>query len=193
MLQVVDKDLHLVAVIDDFGAGVVDGHTDRAAQGQGLLVDEGVGEIDGTDGQIDVLIEPEDRIPLFHRMGRIFSERLEQDRQAIDTYLRVLEIEPSNIPALTALAHLYRQTQAWDELAQTLYQLVEYGTTVADMPDERLLELFSQLGELLGEVLMRPQDSIDAWNRVLDIDPASFRALGELEKVAGWKWQSVWR
>src|SRR5262249_17408498 len=55
------------------------------------------------------------------------------------------------------------------------------GVTSGQMHDEELKELYAQLGELQGEILMRPQEAIDAWRRVLDIDPHELRSLGALE------------
>ena len=48
---------------------------------------------------------------------------------------------------------------------------------------DELKDLFSQLGELEGETLMRTQESIDAWREVLELDPADFRALAALERL----------
>jgi tetratricopeptide (TPR) repeat protein len=133
--------------------------------------------------QVDVMEEPQDRIAIYERLGRIHHQHLDQDREAMDAYHRILEIDPSNMSALWSLAELYRLTQAWEELSQTLYELVRLGSIEGEMSDEQLLDLYAQLGELQGNVLMRPDDAIDAWRRVLDLDPANFKALGELEKL----------
>ncbi len=133
--------------------------------------------------QVDVMEEPADRIGVLDRLGRIHRDNLQQDREAIGVFNRIMEIDPSNTYALWVLAELYRQTQAWEEQAQTLYELVRIGTTEAEMSDEQLIDLYGQIGELQGQVLMRPDDAIEAWQRVLDLDPGSFKALGELETL----------
>jgi len=133
--------------------------------------------------QVDAVDSDDGRIRLYYRLGGVLRDRLNQDREAIDTFHRILDLDPTNVDALYAVAALYRQIQAWEELSETLYRLVDLGTTVADLSDEQLLDLYSQLGELQGAVLMRPDDAIEAWQRVLDLDPANFKALGELETL----------
>src|SRR5262249_33167826 len=46
-----------------------------------------------------------------------------------------------------------------------------------------LIELYAELGALQGEILMRPQEAIEAWQRVLQLNERDFRALGALEQL----------
>ncbi len=132
---------------------------------------------------VDALDDDERRVEVYHRIARVQRDNLAQDLDAIDSFHRILEIDPNNVEALYGLVGLYRQTQAWEELAETLYRLVDIGTTLGDLSDDALLALYSQIGELQGQVLMRPDEAIEAWQRVLDIDPTNFKALGELETL----------
>src|SRR5262249_55316602 len=122
------------------------------------------------------------RIAIYKRLGRIWGEKLNKDRAALDSWLKAIELEPRDVEALRALATIYKNTQAWEELVETLHRLIEIGTS-GDMPEEELRELYAQLGELQGEILMRPQEAIDAWQSVLQIDGRDFRALGALERL----------
>ena len=94
----------------------------------------------------------------------------------------MLEIDPGDLTSLYAIAEIYRNTQAWEELVETLHRLIEIGTT-GDMEDDALKALYTQLGELQGDILLRPQEAIDAWRRVLDLQPDDFAALGALERL----------
>jgi tetratricopeptide (TPR) repeat protein len=125
---------------------------------------------------------PLEQVRIFKRLGRVFGERLGKDRQALDNWLRALEIEPNDAETLRALSVLYRNTQAWEELVDALHRLIELGIT-QDANEVEQKELYAQLGELQGEILMRPQDAIEAWNHVLRIDEQEFRALAALERL----------
>ncbi len=138
--------------------------------------------VDILERQADA-VEDEARVSIYHRIGRVLRDELQQDLDAVDVYRKILEIDPNNIQALYALADLYRQIQAWEELSETLYRLVEVGGTFGELADEELVGLYSQLGELQGDILMRPAEAIEAWERVLDLDPANATALARLETL----------
>ena len=132
--------------------------------------------------QVHITEEPQDQVRLYQRLGRIWGEKLSRDRNALESWQKVLEIDPGNLPTLYAIADIYRNTQAWEELVETLHRLIEIGVT-SDMDDENLKSLYTQLGELQGEILLRPQEAIGAWRNVLDIQADDFRALGALEQL----------
>ncbi len=112
--------------------------------------------------------EPQEQIPLYQRLGRIWGEKLHRERNSLEAWQKVLEIDPTDVPALRALAAIYKSTQAWEELVETLHKLIDIGTAPGrDMDRDELIELYAELGALQGEILMRPQEAIDAWQRVL--------------------------
>src|SRR5262249_11084292 len=138
--------------------------------------------VDALERGVKIAETEERRIAIFKRLGRIWGEKLGKDRSALESWLKALEIDPRDVEALRALATIYKNTQAWEELVDTLHRLIEIGTQ-GDMPESELKELYAQLGELQGEILMRPQEAIDAWQSVLQIDGRDFRALGALERL----------
>jgi tetratricopeptide (TPR) repeat protein len=134
--------------------------------------------------QVLATADPEAKIPIFKRLGRIWGEKLSRERNSLDSWQRVLEIDPQDVDALRAIAANYRSAGAWEELSQALRRLIQVGQlggSGVDTPE--LKDLFSQLGELEGETLMRTQDSIDAWREVLELDRTDFRALAALERL----------
>jgi tetratricopeptide (TPR) repeat protein len=132
--------------------------------------------------QVHITEDPPAQVRLYQRLGRIWGEKLGRDRNALESWQKVLEIEPGNLTALYAISEIYRNTQAWEELVETLHRLIEIGIT-SDMEDDSLKSLYTQLGELQGEILLRPQESIDAWRKVIDLQADDFRALGALEQL----------
>ncbi|MDB4980275.1 MAG: Tetratricopeptide 2 repeat protein [Myxococcales bacterium] len=137
--------------------------------------------------QVIATTDPEAKIPVYKRLGRIWGEKLSRERNALESWQKVLELDPQDVDALRALAANYRSAGAWEELSQALRRLIQVGQLGAQsetgISQEELKELYAQLGELEGETLMRTQDSIDAWREVLELDASDFRALAALEKL----------
>jgi golgin subfamily B member 1 len=144
--------------------------------------------------QVAATSDAEAKIPIYKRLGRIWGEKLNRERNSLESWQQVLELDPQDIDALRALVANYKSAGAWEELSQALRRLIQVGQLstnqltvgpngVSGITQEELKELFAQLGELEGETLMRTQDSIDAWREVLELDASDFRALAALEKL----------
>jgi len=120
------------------------------------------------------------KVPLYKRLGRIWGEQLSRERNALDCWQAVLDLDPQDPEALMAIAANYRSAGAWEELSETLRRLIELGPTLdpADLKD-----LYAQLGELEGDTLMRKDAAIAAWQAVLSLDPRDFRAMAALESL----------
>ncbi|HVX96230.1 MAG TPA: tetratricopeptide repeat protein [Polyangia bacterium] len=134
--------------------------------------------------QVAATQDPDAKIPVYKRLGRIWGEKLNRERNSLESWMKVLELDPQDVDALRAIAANYRSAGAWEELSQALRRLIQVGQLgESGIQQDELKELYAQLGELEGETLMRTQDSIDAWREVLEIDGGDFRALAALEKL----------
>ncbi len=127
---------------------------------------------------------PEDRIPFFKRLGPIWEVKLERDRESLDAWNEILQIDSRDIDALRATAALYRKLQQPDDLVDTLHRLIEAGQ-LQNMSIEEIREAYAELGKLYAEQLMRPNDAIDSWRKVFEYNKKDFRALAALEKLFG--------
>ena len=124
------------------------------------------------------------KIPIYKRLGRIWGEKLSRERNSLESWQKVLELDPQDVDALRAIAENYKSAGAWEELSQALRRLIQVAQLGgAGIEDAELKDLYSQLGELEGETLMRTQEAIDAWREVLELDAHDFRALAALEKL----------
>jgi tetratricopeptide (TPR) repeat protein len=134
--------------------------------------------------QVVATPDPDAKIPIYKRLGRIWGEKLSRERNSLESWQKVLELDPSDVDALRAIAANYRSAGAWEELSQALRRLIQVGQLGGTSIDnDELKELYAQLGELEGDTLMRTQDAIDAWREVLEIDLSDFRALAALERL----------
>ena len=135
------------------------------------------------DRQVAVARDDRERVLLHKRLGRVWADKLGRERNALDAWLAAQEIDPGDLETLRALASLYRSTQAWEELSQTLRRIIGVGQTAGDVSEHDLVELFAQLGQLEGDLLGRVNEAVDAWRKVLVLDPTDFRALNALEQL----------
>ncbi|HKE19803.1 MAG TPA: tetratricopeptide repeat protein, partial [Kofleriaceae bacterium] len=137
--------------------------------------------------QVAVARDDRERGLMYKRLGRVWADKLGRERNALDAWLAAQEIDPGDLETLRALAQLYRATQAWEELSQTLRRIIGVGqaTTVTggDLSERDLVELFAQLGQLEGDLLGRVNEAVDAWRKVLVLDATDFRALNALEQL----------
>ena len=69
--------------------------------------------------------EPTDKIPIYKRLGRIWGEKLWRERNALESWQKVLELDPQDVDALRAIADNYRSAGAWEELSQSLRRLIQ--------------------------------------------------------------------
>ncbi|HTR55830.1 MAG TPA: tetratricopeptide repeat protein, partial [Kofleriaceae bacterium] len=92
-------------------------------------------------------------------------------------------IDDDDLDALRSQAHRHRSTQAWSELAQTLHRIIDLGQLQDVLDEQETLDLYAQLGELEGDTLGHVDGAIDAWRKVVAIDPSDLRALGALEDL----------
>ncbi len=124
-----------------------------------------------------------DQIPLYKHLGRVWEEKLGRERNALDAWLAADRIDGNDLETLRSLARLYRSTQAWDELSQTIRRIIDVGQLSGAIDENETIELYAQLGQLEGDVLGRVDEAVDAWRRVIAIDPSDFRALAALETL----------
>ena len=133
------------------------------------------------DSQIRATEDPVARIPVYKRLGHVWGGKLGRERNALECWQKVVEIDPGDVEALRAIADNYRSAGAWEELSDVLQRTISVGTHA--LRADEIKELYAQLGELEGTTLMRINAAVDAWRQVLQIDPTDFRALAALETL----------
>ncbi|MCB9591319.1 MAG: tetratricopeptide repeat protein [Sandaracinaceae bacterium] len=133
------------------------------------------------DREVTVAESDESRVAIFTDMARCFYMRLGKADAAIDSWERVLDIDPTSPNALFGLAEIRRNAQQWPELADTLNRTVDVGAATLD--DRMLSTVYMQLGTLYEFTLLDPMGAVDAYRRALDIDMYNFPAMDSLERI----------
>ena len=133
--------------------------------------------------QVAVSQNDQDQIRLYKQLGKVWEHKLQRERNALDAWLAADRLDGNDLETLRALVNLYRSTQSWEELSQTLRRVIDVGNLTGQISESETIELYAQLGQLEGEVLGRVDDAVEAWSRVISIDPSDFRALAALEQL----------
>ncbi|KPK16922.1 MAG: hypothetical protein AMJ62_03270 [Myxococcales bacterium SG8_38] len=121
------------------------------------------------------------RVQVYSDLGRVWYEKLGRERNAIENWERVLDIDPSNTYALFSIAEIQRAGGQSRERADTLHRIIDVGA--ATLEDADLITVYMQLGHIYANELGQPADAVDAYRNVLNIDPAFFEALDALEII----------
>lgn len=143
-------------------------------------------------GLVDVLrrkvqraFDPAERGELLRRAGSVLEELLGDRSAAIEAYRSALVEDEMDEIALESLDRLYAAAQDHEQLADVLRRRIE----IEQDPGARV-EIGLRLGEVSEQHLRRPEDAIEAYQRVLDDEaeqPAAVEALARLyERQAMW-------
>ncbi|MGE0785808.1 MAG: tetratricopeptide repeat protein [Sandaracinaceae bacterium] len=133
------------------------------------------------DREVTVAEDDETRISIFADMARIFYTRLSKEQDAIDSWDRVLDLDPTNPTALFGIAEIHRNAQRWHELADTLSRVIEVGAATLD--DRTLETVYMQLGALHEFTLEQPVEAAQAYERALEVNPYNYAAMDSLERI----------
>jgi tetratricopeptide (TPR) repeat protein len=156
---------------------------------------EGVGQwaelCDVLERHYDIAPDDQSRVDVLLRRAKLFNDRLGRDDSALDDYNRVLDIDYANIEALYAIADIWRRRNDPQEIVTALHQTVDRAA--AALPAENLVALYRELGATYQTVLNQPYDAIDAWRKLLEVDPRDFEAMAALEGLlrAEERWTEV--
>ncbi len=106
------------------------------------------------------------------------DDRLGDVDKAAQAYYRVLGIDPGDAEALGALEQLFTRTQRWKDLIGVVERRIEQ----TNEPREREA-LYRTMAQIYDERLRRPEDAVAAYQKVLELEPGSERALRALDDL----------
>jgi tetratricopeptide (TPR) repeat protein len=149
------------------------------------MVGDWRGMTDVLSRKVQRAFDPVERGELLRRAGSVFEELLGDPKAAVESYKSALAEDEQDVIALESLDRLYEAAQDWDSLADILKRRIELEQ---DAPLR--VELGLRMGQLCEEQLRRPDDAIEAFQRVLDDEaeqPTAIEALARLyEKQSRW-------
>lgn len=122
--------------------------------------------------------DPAVKAELLTQVARVHDEMRGDPRSAIETYERLLEVEPDDPTPLDALESLHTMVGDWRGLVAVLRRKVERSYD----PQERG-ELLQRAGSVLEELLSDPAGAIEAYRAALAEDETDEYALEALDRL----------
>lgn len=121
--------------------------------------------------------DPDEKIDLLSQVARLWVERFNNLNKAVEPLEQVLELDPSNLEALTQLKAIYSKRRAW----KPLYEVIRREADMAE-GSEKVAHL-SELAKLAAERLDKPAEAVRLWEQVYEADPTQLAVLDELERL----------
>ena len=114
----------------------------------------------------------------YSRLGHLYAETLEQPYDAIESWVKVTEIDPSDMEAIEALEDLYTKEERWEEYVANLDRKAEL---IDD--SEQKIEILMQVASTWDEKLLEPNKGLSAFERILEVDPLHEHAFEQVERI----------
>jgi tetratricopeptide (TPR) repeat protein len=128
--------------------------------------------------RVDLVDSATERAKLHKKMASLCAQALDRPEEAISLFEQSLQTNEDDEECLEALEQLYAQTARWEQLIQTTQQLLSVVTGV-----ERRKELYRTLGKTFTLHVVKEDEAIAAWLRVLELDPKDIEALDALRNI----------
>ncbi|HVW27318.1 MAG TPA: hypothetical protein VHC69_18265, partial [Polyangiaceae bacterium] len=122
------------------------------------------------------------------RVAEILEQRLGNVDQAIEHHARALGLVPGYAPAFKALSRLYASGGRFRELSE----LYERAVDQAKDAESKITYLF-KIGRIQEDALGAPLIALEAYRRILSIDPGHLGAIHAVQRAAerGQAWEEL--
>ncbi|MCP4444187.1 MAG: tetratricopeptide repeat protein [Myxococcales bacterium] len=111
-------------------------------------------------------------------LADLYNKRLGQVDAAFGAYKRVLQMDPEALQVFSRTEAMLVRAESWGELIG-LYEEVVHSS----LDDERRQEIYAKLARVQEERLEDHGKATDGWRALLEIDPDSELAMGELDRL----------
>ncbi len=126
----------------------------------------------------DIVVDPDEKKRLYAEVGAVYERELTDHDKAIDSYQRILEIDPGDITALQRLDALYQATENWEELLSVLERLADLVSDPAEVLSYRY-----RIADLWHHRLGDPLRAVEIYRDILELMPDHEPTLNALESM----------
>ncbi|MEZ4408920.1 MAG: tetratricopeptide repeat protein [Polyangiales bacterium] len=170
------------AAVEQYDAALAVDPRDTAALSSLARVWQAAGEwprvVDALRRQADATEDPAEVTALRLRVGEVLEDRVGDLEGAAEEFNGVSQADPTNLDALRGLERLYAKMGRSPELLRVLELQLEVVST-----ERERIKLLTRIGEMLEEEFVRPDQAIERFEQVVEIDPSNDNALRALERL----------
>ncbi len=144
------------------------------------------------EGLVEISNDPTEQVQSLHKLGLLYSDKLENEARAMETFERVLVLAPEDRRAQEQLKRrqialgrwddletLFSQQGRWDELIRVLEREAES----ADRTQEEKVALLFRVARLWNEEREKPERAMRAYEKVLQVDDSNLDAADRLLEI----------
>ncbi|MFC1654670.1 tetratricopeptide repeat protein, partial [Myxococcota bacterium] len=131
------------------------------------------------DKRITALEDDKEKVRALIKLGSLYDEKIGDAQRAVDTFHRVLTLEPKNRRAIWALGMLYHDLEDWEKVIEIYLLRID----LAAGPEEKLA-LRAQLAQIYEQRLQQEDQALMEYIRAARLAPQNVRILLNMEKLA---------
>ena len=129
--------------------------------------------------KVDLVADADEKKRIYYQVGAVYERELGDVAQAIDTYQKILELDPDDLQSLSRLDVLYEQAQNWSELLSILLR----ETEMTDDASEGVSFQY-RIADLYEKRLDDVPRAIELYRDLLQVQPDHEPTLAALEGLA---------
>lgn len=122
--------------------------------------------------------EAAEKVQLYYRAAHMHREQLGEPNEAREAYEAILEVQPEDTEAFTALAEIYRNTEEWRRLVGLNEDFVPHAD------DQLRLQILTEIRDVQDQRLGEKELAFIAACRVYKEAPTDLNAAEVLERIA---------
>jgi tetratricopeptide (TPR) repeat protein len=131
------------------------------------------------DKRVTALDDDKEKVRALIKLGSLYDEKIGDAQRAVDTFHRVLTLEPKNRRAIWALGMLYHDLEDWEKVIEIYLLRID----LAEGPEEKLA-LRAQLAQIYEQRLQQEDQALMEYIRAARLAPQNVRILLNMEKLA---------
>jgi len=135
----------------------------------------------GLAPQIEKAKTDEVRKGILVKLGKTYEDELNRPDDAMDTFKKVLKIDPLNEEALNSLEIIFNTKEMYKELIEVLKKKIE--RLDSETAKEDLVRLYLNMGEIYELHMQESIAAVKCFQKVIEIDETNMTALKGLERL----------
>lgn len=139
--------------------------------------------------QLSQTADRDSQVHLLNKIAAIYESEFESEKDAVQSFERILQIDPGHMPSIRNLERLLRALGEWHRLIEILEHHI---TLLSDTQEKTALLL--DIGEIYYRELSQVDKAEQVYNRARELNPGSgsaLHALGKLYERSGNWFQSL--